>query len=287
MDSGGYILVVQEVPMHPHSYLAKLEGAFEKPSIVRVHSKDSLRRYTRPPIYDEKYLVLFDSVKVLESNISFVHLDFMFPVMMCSTKGQVEDTRYLCQGKKMPFRIFINQFKKADGIDLIRELAKEEVSNSFCDTLVSRVGLSPQRIISAMMVCEQVGYTTANISKYVDKYNYIDLYDVIESLLGICRSKAQCTRAALYIHQNRIWYKKYTRQSLIKEVDLLLKIYCDITSGKLTEYTLQDYTEEERISRYRVLYAANLYERISYVELLSLRQFLEKASILEVTLQLS
>lgn len=282
-----YILVLQEVPLHPHSYLEKLEEAFEQPSIVRVHSRDGLRRYTAPPIYDKKYLVIFESPKVLESNLVFIQLDFMFPVVLCASKGQSDDVRYLCADKRVPCRTFVNQFKRADGFDLVRELATEQVTVSFCEALVSRVGLSPQRIVSAMMVCEQVGYTTSNISKYVDKFSYIDIYDVVESLLGICRSVAQTKRAALYMHQNRLWYRKFTKPALLREADLLLKLYQDITSGVLTEYTLRDYIEQERIPRYRVLYAFDLYERVSYVALLSLKQFLEHAGILEVVLRLS
>lgn len=287
MEETNYILALQEVPLHPHSYLTKLEGAFEKPSIVHIHSRDGLRRYTSRPIYDEKYLVIFDGVKALESNFAFIKLEFMFPVVVCSTKGQTEDVRYLCQDKKVAFRVFVNKFQKADGCDLVRELAQEEVSNAFCEALVSRVGLSPQRIISAMMVCEHVGYATSNISKYVDKYSHIDVYDVIESLLGICRSQAQRRRAALYVHQNRLWYKKFTRQTLLREVELLLKLYRAITDGDLTEYTLHSYMDKERVPRYRIIYAFELYERVPYVALLSLKQFLEQASILEVTLRLS
>lgn len=287
MDDKGYVLIIQEVPLHPHSYLDRLEEAFERPSIVHVHSKEGLRKYDTPPVYDERYLVVFDSKKILESNLNYIKLDFMFPVVMCASKGVTDDVRYLLQDKKIPFRIFLNKFKKADGVDLVRDLATEPVSTSFCEALVSRVGLSPQRIISGMMVCEQVGYSTGNISKYVDKYTHIDLYDVIESLLGICKSMAQRKRAALYIHQNRHWYKRYTRQSLLREVELLLKLYSDITEGVLTEYTLHDYVEAERVQRYRALYAFDLYERVSYVTLLSLKQFIEDATILEVALRLS
>lgn len=287
MTEEGYILVLQEVPLHPHSYLEKLEGAFEQPSIVYVRSRDGLRKYTTPPIYDKKYLVIIEGQKILADNLAFVRLEFMFPVVLCTSKGQSEDVRYLCAEKKVPCRTFVNQFKRSDAFDLVRELATETVGYSFCETLVSRVGLSPQRIVSAMMVCEQVGYSVSNISKYVDKYSYIDIYDVIESLLGICRSGAQAKRAALYVHQNRLWYRKFTKPSLLKEVELLLKLYQDITAGTLTEYTLRDYIEKERVPRYRVIYAFDLYERVSYVTLLSLQQFLGHASILEVALRLS
>ena len=273
--------------MHPHSYLDRLEGAFETPSIVRIHAKDGLRKYTTPPVYDGRYLIIFDSVKVLESNISFIKLDIMFPVIVCDTRGQADDAKYLCQDKKVPYKILLHKFATADGIDLVHELATEEVSEAFCKAIVSRVGKSPKRIMSAVMVCEQVGYQTSNISKYVDKYIHIDIYDVIESLLGIGRSMAQKKRALMFVHQNRFWYNKFTRPSLVKEIESLLNLYGDITDGVLTEYTVHAYSEEKRVPRYRVLYACNLYEVISYITLLSLKQFLEKASILEVAMRLS
>ena len=279
--------MLQEVPLHPHSYLEELENAFERPSVVTIHGKDALRKYNSPPIYNDRYLVIFEGLRALENNLAYIHLDFMLPVVLCSSRSQSDDIRYLCAEKKIPCKVFVNQFKRADGIDLIHNLATEEVSNSFCESLMSRVGLSPQRIVSAMMVCEQVGYSPSNIAKYVDKYSYIDIYDVIESLLGITKSMAQRKRAALYLHQNRFWYRRFTKPALLKEIELLMKLYNDITNGTLTEYTVRDYIESEKVSRYRVLYAIDLYERIAYVTLMSLQQFLEHASILEVVLRLS
>lgn len=282
-----YLLILQEVNLHPNSYLTKLEGAFEAPSIIHVHSREGLRKFNTPPIYDAKYLVLFEDKRTLESNMGSIHLESMFPVVLCSSKSRVDDVRYLCKDKGMPCRVFVNEFRQADGIALVHELATEEVSEAFCKALVSRVGRNPKRIISAMMVCEQVGYKTSNITKYVDKYSYVDMYDVLESLLGICKSMAQRTRAALYIHQNRFWYNKFARPSLVKEVELLQKLYGDITDGVLTEYTISEYAEAERVPRFRALYACNLYEKVPLVSLMSLRQFLEKASILEVAMRLS
>lgn len=282
-----YVLVLHEIAMHPHSYLKKLEGAFEAPSIVYVHSRDGLRKYTTPPVYDDLYLIVFEDKKIFEHNIAFLRLDFMFVVVVCSTTSQVNDVKHLCQDKEIPAKVFNNEFRKADGMDLIRELATEQVSDAFCKALLSRVGLSPKRIVSAMMVCEQVGYKTSNITKYIDKYSYVDVYDVLESLLNICKSGAQRTRASLYIHQNRFWYAKYTRQTLVKEVELLLKMYRDITEGVLTEYTVDEYVESEGVPRFRVLYACSLFEKIPYVRLLSLKTFLEHASILEVAMKLS
>lgn len=286
IDSTG-VLLLQEAPLHPNSVLSGLRPRFEKPSIVNVTKRDVLRAYSKPPIFDEKYLVIFEDYKAFEGNAAYIRFGFMFPVVICSRRSALEDSIDLCKTKSIPYKVYVNAFEKEDAMSLIRDLASEEVSDNFCKVLINRVGLNPQRIISAVMVCEQVGYKTSNISRYIDKYTYIDVYDVLESLLQVCKSRAQIKRAALYVHTNRLWYKRYTRVTLVKEMDTLIQIYYDLIDGVLTPFTVQAYIEEKRIPKYRVMYAIDLYSQKSLVELLSLRQFLSTASILEVAMRLS
>lgn len=281
------VLILQEVPLHPHAVLTRLEGCFERPSILHITRRDGLRPYTKAPIYDDKYLVVFEDLKVFEACASSIKLDFMFPVVLSRGKSMTDSVKETCKVKELPCAVYVNAFTKEVAYDFIRDLASVKVSDDFCKTLVRRVGLSPQRIISAIMVCEQVGYQTSNISKYVDKYTYIDVYDVIESLLHICRSKAQIKRAALYVHLNRLWFHRYTRNNLVAEVDTLIKVYRALLDGELTAYTMQEYEQSEHVPRYRILYSIELFERINLNELLALRQFLSSASILEVTMRLS
>lgn len=278
---------MQEVPLHPNSVLQTFESRFERPSVVKVARKDTLRSYQKPPIFDDKYLVIFEDKKLFEGNIAFLRLEFMFPIVLCPNKSALADCIDLCKEKHVPYRVYVNKFEKANAIEMIRQLASEEVSYTFCETLVRRVGLSPKRIINAVMVCEQVGYKTANVSKYIDKYTYIDIYDVIESLLGICRSKAQRVRAAAYLHTNRLWYKRFTQPQLLKELDQMIRVYQDLISGDLTSYSMQSYISETRMPKYRVLYIIDLYSKVSIVELLSLRQFVSNASILEVAMKIA
>lgn len=281
------ILIVQEQAMHPQSVIDYLCSKFEKPSILNIHDKDALRSLNSPPIYDDRYLLLFDNLKVFEGNIPYIREKYMLLVVLCSSKSMREDAVAICQDKSLDFEVYINAFKKSDAKLMIRSLASESVSESFCDSLVSRVGLSPQRIISAIMVLEQVGYKSSNITKYVDKNIYIDVLDVIESLLHICKSRAQVKRAALYIHLNRIWYNRYTRNVLLKEVDTLIQLYQDFLNGALTNYNVADYSETHGISRHKIIYASNLLAKKSLLDLLSLRRFLADASILEVAMRLS
>lgn len=280
------VLLLQEPALHPNSVLVQLRDKFEKPSILHIVRKEGLRGYTKPPVYDENFLVIFEDCKTFEANLESLNLEFMFPVVLCPSKAALDDGREICRVKQIPYGVYQNKFKKEDAAALIRSLTKQKVTKDFCDTLISRVGLSPQRIISAVMVCEQVGFTTSNLSKYVDKYVYIDLYDVIESLLGICSSRAQQMRAAVYLHMNRPWYKNYTQGRLVSELDTLIQIYRDLIDGSLTPYTMQEYQDSNRIPRYRVMYAIHLYETICITKLLALRQFLSSASILEVALHL-
>lgn len=281
------VLILREVELHPHSVLSKIEGAFERPSIIHVVTRDAMRQYTKHPIFDDKYLAIFDSVKIFEANIPTLKLDVVFPVVHCTSRSASDDAKLLCQEKGLPFSMYFNPFEKSDAYDMVRDLASEKVTEEFCKTLVKRVGLHPKRIVSAVMVCDQVGYTTASLSRYVDKNIYIDIYDVIESLLGICRSGAQVKRAGLYVHMNRVWYTSHTRTRLVKEVDTLLKIYRDFLSGVVTSFSIHDYVDSAHVSRYRVLYTRDLMERVSLTELMTLRYFLETATALEVAMRLS
>lgn len=281
------VLLLKEVQLHPNSMLIELSKRFEKPSIIRVFGKESLRQYRNRPVYDNNYLVIFEHLNLFESNINSIDLEFMLPVVLLDTTEKLNDAKRICENKSIPYLLYINEFDRTQAYSMIRSLASEEVSDNFCKTLVSRVGLNPQRIISSMMVCQQVGYNTSKIGKYIDKYTFISVYDVIYSLLGVCSSVAQCKRAALYLHQNRLWFNKFTRSLLVKELDLTLMIFKNLLDGSLTAFNLQSYSENNKIPSYKIMYGIKLSEKVSFNEVLSLRYFLDTASLLEVALRLS
>lgn len=280
-------LLVQEVEMHPASLLDKLRVKFEAPDVIQVNSKTSLRSYVKPPIFDSNYLVVFTSVRLLEENLPFLKLEFMLPIIMCSNRNMLEEAKRLLIKKQFSFSVYVNKFQKEDAIAFIYSLAATEVSNTFCETLVRRVGLSPRRIISAMLVCEQVGYSADNIAKYVDKYVYIDIYDVIYSLLFVSKSNAQRKRASLYLHRNRFWYNTYTRQLLLDELTSIEKVYCDIVTGVLTPMTHDEYLHENQLSNYRLNYAIELYDIVSLNAVQELKQFIQLSTLLEVAMRLN
>lgn len=281
------ILLLRETPLHPNSVLAKLQAGFESVSIIHVFRDETLKKYSTPPVFDNNYLVIFESLRVLESNLNSINFYYMAPVLVCTSKSALEDAVDLMREREIEYEAYYNEFTRTDAYSLVTSLASTKVSDTFFDALIRRVGLSPQRILSAIMVCEQVGYTTSNLSKYIDKYVYIDNQDIISSLLRVCKSKAQAQRAAVYLHMNRLWYAKYTKGLLVDEVSTLITIFSDLISGELTPFSLHDYVETKRVPRYRILYALDLFERVSLIELKMLRQFLSSASMLEVAMKLS
>lgn len=116
-------LVLQETAMHPHSVVLDLQTRFEKPSIVRVFSQEGLRQYTTPPIYDKKYLVIFEDVKTMNSNLSYVHLEFMQPVIVCRGKSMVDEAIEVLQKKECPYALYVN---------IVRNSPKSLIANWLC-----------------------------------------------------------------------------------------------------------------------------------------------------------
>lgn len=282
-----YVLLLREVPLHPDSVLNKLKAAYEQPSIIYVQGNDGLQRIKKKPMFNDKFLVIFEFVSLFKSSVSLLDLSLMDVVVICNTVSEIEDAKEICSTRGLKCKLHHNVFDAKAAEGLIRKLAKKEVSKDFCNALINRVGRSPQRILSAMMICDEVGYTRSNVMKYIDKYTYISAYDVLESLLGICRYNTQKVRAATFIYNNRVWYNKYTKNNLIKEVDILIKVFQDLISGSLTNYNLDEYLEENRLSRYKVMYARNLFEQKNTMELMELKYFLQNADVMEVALKLS
>ena len=105
-----FVLILQEVGYHPNSYLTKLDSKFESPSIIRVTKKEELRRVTKPPLFDEKYLVIFDDLKMFQDNYAFLSLKIMFPVLHVETKTALDDAVFYMKERSIPYRIFCNLF---------------------------------------------------------------------------------------------------------------------------------------------------------------------------------
>lgn len=275
----GYVLIIREPSKHPNSVLERLKSTFDSPSIVIVSPTCHLSQYRTKPVFGTHYLVIFNSFRDLSSSVASIKFDYMFPVYSCSSEAMELEAKHLLDSKGIKYKIYRNAFVKDDAVKMVMDLAAEPVTKTFAEKLVSRVGLSPTRIIGAMVVLEHVGYTQSNINKYIDKYVYVDHTDVLAVLLGQCKSKAQYARAIAYL---QLWYPKYPRDTLVKELDFYIKVYKDIMSGDLTDYSLDRYLDDNAFSRWRVLEVIDLYSKISIVRLMQLRAFLNKASLLEM-----
>ena len=281
-----FVLLLQEVQYHPKSYLEKLNSMFEVPSVIRVMRKEELRRITKPPLFDEKYLVLFDDIQLFEANRAFISFNLMFPVLHVESARQMDDAKFICKEHGLPFSVFQNIFSKEDAAQLIQAHATTAVSDDVCKAIVRQVGLNPLRIITAVSVCEQMGYTRAVVEKYIDKWVYPDLRKLIECLLGVPPSARAVSSSLRYLHLNRHWYSS-VRRNIEDELDSVLEIYKDKISGNLYSEALYNYIEEKRVTRARVMFALRLFERVSIASIFALREFIKNASLVDVVLQLS
>lgn len=281
-----FVLLLREVAYHPKSYMTKLASQFEISSVVRITKKDGLRAYAAPPLFDEKYLVIFEDLHLFKDAYSQINFKTMFPVLLIEGKDALEDAKFLMTEKKIPYKVYYNEFTRDMAYELVRDNASEEVSENFCKAVVRQVGLNPLRIITAVGVCSQVGYTTAALEKYVDKWVYLDVRRLIECLLGVAESNAAYRHAMLYLYHNRHWYKS-VKKRVIDELDEILDLYKAKLAGELRGSNVLNYVETHGITRSRVVYASKLFERVSIATIVALREFVNTASLIEVVLKIS
>lgn len=254
-------------------------------SIVTITGKDMLKKYKKKPLFGNKYLVLFEDVKVFEQNAVYINFETMFVVVQVETNGQLEDAKFVCTSAKLPFKVYLNKFTKDDAIKLMRAQAKTELSNAFCEAVIRQTGLNPLRITTAMDVCSSLGYTASVVERYVDKWTFTDLHKVIDALLGI-GTKTAVKSSCLYLHQNRYWYNRYTKKRLLDEIETIYQIYCDKMAGLVSNEDMLSYLEEKKLTRNKVVYALRLYETVSIASIFALREFIKSATPLEVALRL-
>lgn len=282
----GFVLLLQEVQFHPRSYITKLDRRFELPSILHITRKEELRTYNRAPLFDDRYLVIFESLRVLKDNKPYIVFQYMFPILRVESASQLEDAKYYCREENVPFRIYCNAFTKEDATAMIQEQATEPVSDSVIKAIIRQVGLSPMRIITAVAVCEQMGYNVSVVERYVDKWIYPDLRKLIECLLGVPRSASAVRNAIQYLHLNRHWYR-YIKQSLLDELNFVLEVYRGKIEGELFEENVYGYADEHHVTIARVMFSLKLFERVSITSVFALREFIKNASLMEVVLRLS
>lgn len=281
-----FVLILQEQRMHPDPCLKGIINAFEPLSILRIYDGKGLEKIKAAPIFDERYLVLFETKRGFKDSTTYINFATMFPVILCDTPTMVDEIKELCVASRLPYRIFHHQYLKEDAYAQIAELAGYEPSVSFCETLIRTTGLNPTRVVSGMAALAGKKLTAKNVTKYVDKYVYVSAVDVVMGLLRMFKSKRHCQRTVDYLVKNRNWYNKYIKQSMVDIVDQLIEVSSAMLSGEITTQNMLAYAEEHHISRRRMMFADNVFRSVSLVELLALKNFVEEASIMEVALKL-
>lgn len=280
-----FVLLLQEIKYHPNSYMDKLYAQFEVTSIVHISRKDELKKYTKAPLFDEKYLVIFDDLRVFENNKTYISFKTMFVILRVESASQLDDARFFCREHKLLYKIYRNMFTREEAMELIQKQATQQASDAFCKAVIKQTGLNPLRIITALSVCEQLGYSVEIIDKYIDKWMYPDIRKLIECLLGAPPSAAAVRASATYLLINRHWYR-YVKKTLLEELDMLLDVYRDKLAGVVGSEDMLAYLDEKKLTRARVLYALKLFEKVSITSVFALREFIKSAQLMEVALRL-
>lgn len=282
-----FVLIIQEYEMHPEPFIREIIDKFESLSIIRVHGKSGLDRIKTAPVYDERYLVLFETVRTFKDNIPLIKFDLMFPVLLCNNSSISESAEALCKQHKVPYKIFRHAFTKANAYVQIEEILGVRPPIVFCEHLIKTVGLNPMRIISALAALSGMEKSVANINKYVDKYIYVSGTDIIKCLLGMSKSKVHRKRTAEYLNRNRFWYVRYVKPSMVSEINNIIKVYSDILSGTLTPTSTMQYLEETGFPRRLVLFVEELYRKKTFPEVLEVKVFIERSrNALDIASQL-
>lgn len=281
-----FVLLLHEVAYHPNSYLAKLTSMFEVTSVIKITRKEMARKYRSKPIFDEKYLLIFDDVKVFEQNCPEISFVTTFPVVHVEAQTQLDDAVFFCKTSGVPYKIYKNAFTKEQAFEFIATNSKQRVSNSFCKAVVKQTGLSPLRIMTALAVCEQMGYTEAVIDKYVDKWVYPDVRKLIECLLDVPRSASAVRASVQYLSLNRFWYR-HVKRIILDELSYVVDIFEAKMSGLLGESNLLVFLDTHNITRARVMYALRLFDRVSITAVIGLREYIKSATLMDVIIKLT
>lgn len=264
------LLLLQELEAQPESYLEQIVSSFEITSIHVVTGRDEVRAYKSRPAFSSTLVLIFKSLEVYKSNQPFIKYDWMWPILVCRTASSLATAKAYCMSKEIDMQVSIHSFEKEDADKMIRSLAKKPVSQAFVDAVIRQVTLSPQRILSAMAICDAVGYTASAVRKYVDKYTHTSTHDVIRLLLGLS-GKRQTARAMLQVEQAVNWYRWFKKQ-VLAELSTIEEVFVDALAGEVSDQNLLAYLEAKGLTHYEVLFCLDLFYQVSLVEIRLLKE---------------
>lgn len=276
------VLLLREIQGHTESIWDDLSSKFEKPSIKVIHSEEQFDRLLRvKPIFDPMFLILFENVRLVKKCLPKFDGSGMFIVIKVPSNSQVEEVKGYLSASGINYKFCDNPYTKAMAIDYLFCLSGQKLSDNFCSNLLSKTGLNPERIRSAVEVCEQLGFKKSVVDKYVDRWMFEDTRGIVSVIVGKKVSGAQSRRIAQYLYNNRHWFR-YIRTRVVKEFDLLVQVYRAKLSGLLSSDDVLDF----EVSHSEVLFAIDLFTSINLGRLMAGREFAKSMTLADLSIKL-
>lgn len=281
INNFNYILILNEQEAHPNSFLLKLMECFEKPSILKINKASDIQSIKTKPLLDEKYLAIFNSFFVFRQVYSTLNFEIFFPVYLCSRKSDIFLTTHLLEQSKIPFKIYKNPFSSQDAIDLIIKLSNENLTEKLINSIKSRTGYSAKRIIEAIDILNQVGFSKKNIERYICYNNFVNTHSILKVLLKAHTAKKEYRNVLNYVYLYANSYNSYIKRELLKELILYLNIYMDIIQGVCNLNSPLTYIDSvHALTPFKFLDILELFEVVSIYKLQYLYKQLENSNLL-------
>lgn len=274
-----YILLISEVEGHPKSMLKQLSAKFEKHSILQISSEQQLAKIKTKPIFSDRYLVVFNSFYTLKQSIQSIKYAYMLPVYVIA-KREVETVTSFLIEKNVQYRILENVFTEEDAVQILLESANTDLTDKKIKRILSKTGLFPKRIITAVGILNTHGYTDSNIRDLLDFSVYVSSFEILMCLLKQPVSKKRYEAILSYISDYRSAFK-YIREELLSEMDFILKVSDDILHQIPERKGILDYIEAtEGLTSYKYRKIDTIIEKVSMVDLLCMKKYLMDADLL-------
>lgn len=276
-----YILLIDEIEGHPKSLLKKICLGFEKPSIVHFTSERQLSKLKTKPIFSEKYIVIFDSLFLLKQHIDVLNFNLMFPIL-CIQRKDYDTIIPFLKERHINYKILSNPFTKEDALSYIQENANIELSENKLKLIFRKTGASPKKIMTAISLLNEHGYTLKNIQNLLVSNVFISSFDILTILLGQSSTISSKKKAELlsYVSEYRDAYS-YILKELLNELNFLILVFNDILDAVPEHKGISNYIESiPGLTAYKFTKIEDIYKKVSLVEILSLEVFLRKSNIL-------
>lgn len=253
-------------------------------NVIQVNHATQLSNYKSKPIFDKKYLFIIEDYYTFEQIYQSLNLKLIFPVFLLRRSSEEPLLKNLLHSAAIPYYIYDNPFTKEDAIHLLLcSASTEDMNDDIIKKILSKTGLSPKRILEAAMILNAVGYTTANISKHLDRNVFVSNMDILDVLLHYPKmSKSKYTAVLNYLMTYRNSYRSYIKKELLKELELYITVYSDILNGVVSEKGVTNYiTGMSSLNSYKYMHILELFTLKSINQLKVVKHFIEQSSFLQ------